>query len=67
MPYLVKNSPISNKIQIGTANKICEITSGGVNIIPNTNAIIIIYDLFSDNSFFVVIPDFIMKFIIIGI
>jgi hypothetical protein len=32
---LLNNNPISKSKYIGTAIKNCEITSGGVNIIPN--------------------------------
>ena len=36
MNILEKIKPVSNKIQVGIANKVCEITSGGVRSIPNT-------------------------------
>jgi hypothetical protein len=45
-----KNKPNSNSSQIGTANNICDITSGGVSIIPKINARTIIYGLFLDKD-----------------
>lgn len=45
-----RNKPSSNNSQIGTANNICDITSGGVSIIPKINARTTIYGLFLDND-----------------
>ena len=45
---LETNNPSSNKIQVGTANKVWLITSGGVSNIPTTKQPIITYGLALD-------------------
>ena len=43
--------PISKRSHIGTANKVCDITSGGVSNIPIINAPTITYGLLADKLF----------------
>ena len=67
MPYFEKNTPNSNNKIIGIANKICDITSGGVKNIPSIKEKTIIYDLLFLNVSFLTILNFIIIFIKIGI
>ena len=67
MPYFEKKIPNSNSNIIGMANKICDITSGGVKNIPSIKDKTIIYERLFFNVSFLIILNLMIIFIKIGI